>query len=240
MTALAASSRPRDRAWSVLCDFDGTVAPVDVTDSLLEAFARPGWRELEAEWQAGAIGSRACMAQQVALLDCSREQLEAHVASIAVDPGFRPFVAAVHAASAPLTIVSDGLDQVIVSILRREGLAQLPVHASRLVQNGPRHWALEFPAARDDCRSASATCKCAAARVHPDRRVLMVGDGASDFCAAAVADLTFAKPRLLEHCVDLELPCRSMRDFGDALLAWNELTVATPEPTPALAQGEGA
>ena len=239
MSAPAAFSRGRDRGWSVLCDFDGTVAPVDVTDSLLLAFARPGWREVEAEWQAGVIDSRACMAQQVALLDCSREQLDAHVARIAIDPGFSPFVAAVHAAGAPLTIVSDGLDRVILAILAREGLAHLPVRASRLVQNGPRRWSLEFPEAREHCRSASATCKCDAS-VASQRAVLMVGDGASDFCAAHRADLSFAKSRLLDYCTDLDLPCRPMRDFGEALRAWNELMAATSEPTLALAQGEGA
>jgi 2-hydroxy-3-keto-5-methylthiopentenyl-1-phosphate phosphatase len=178
------------------------------------------------------------MAQQVALLDCSRAQLEAHVAGIAVDPGFRPFVDAVQAAGATLTIVSDGLDQVILSILARERLAHLPVRASRLVQTGPRRWALEFPDSCADCRSASATCKCAAAGVDSGQRILMIGDGASDFCVAAAADLTFARSRLLEHCIDLDLPCRPTRDFGDALLAWNELMAPLPEPM--LAGEEGA
>jgi 2,3-diketo-5-methylthio-1-phosphopentane phosphatase len=240
MNRLTECPRAPGPGWSVLCDFDGTISPVDVTDSLLEAFARPGWRELESDWQAGRIGSRACMAQQVALFDCSRAELEEHVAGIAIDPGFRPFVAAVLAAGATLTVVSDGLDQVILSILAREGLAQLPVRASRLVQTGLRRWALEFPNARDDCRSASATCKCNWASGDCRRRVLMVGDGASDFCVAAGADLTLAKARLLEHCVDLGLPCRPMRNFGDALAAWNELARPIPDRSPALAGEEGA
>jgi 2-hydroxy-3-keto-5-methylthiopentenyl-1-phosphate phosphatase len=226
--------------WSVLCDFDGTISPVDVTDSLLAAFARPGWREHESDWRAGRIGSQACMAQQVALFDCSRAELEEHVAGIAIDPGFRPFAAAVLASGASLTVVSDGLDQVILSILEREGLAHLPVRASRLVQTESRRWALAFPHARDDCRSASATCKCAWASGDSRQQVLMIGDGASDYCVAADADLILAKSRLLEHCVDLGLPCRPMRNFGDALVAWSELTRPIPDPSPALAGAEGA
>jgi 2-hydroxy-3-keto-5-methylthiopentenyl-1-phosphate phosphatase len=218
--AEAGSSAPR---WAVLCDFDGTVAPVDVTDSLLVRFARPGWRELERAWEAGLIGSCACMAGQVALLDCSREELEAHVAGVKIDPDFKSFVAAVHATGASLTIVSDGLDAVIAAVLEREGLAHLPVRASRLVQTGARRWALEFPHARDDCRSAGATCKCAPASGDPAQSVLLIGDGASDFCAAAASDLSFARGRLLEHCVDLGLAHRRVDDFGAALVAWNEL-----------------
>ena len=54
--------------------------------------------------------------------------------------------------------------------------------------------------------------------------MLLVGDGASDFCAATRADLTFAKSRLLDHCAVLGIPHRPIRDFfGDALVAWREL-----------------
>src|SRR6185312_8913179 len=47
--------------WTVLCDFDGTIAVDDVTDSLLLRFGRPGWEMLEAAWRDGRIDARACM-----------------------------------------------------------------------------------------------------------------------------------------------------------------------------------
>ena len=232
-----ATTTPRAEAprWTVLCDFDGTISPTDVTDSLLARFARDGWQELERKWQSGAIGSRACMAGQVALLDCSREELDAHLAQIELDPDFAAFAAAVDAAGSSLEIVSDGLDGAILAILARASLQGLTVHASRLVQAGPRSWKLEFPHARPDCVSAGATCKCIRARAHPDRPVLMVGDGASDFCVAAAADVTFARGRLLAHCVDEGIVHRPVASFAEALGAWRELTavervVAAPIP----------
>ena len=36
--------------YSVICDFDGTVTPFDVTDAILERFARPAWKTIEDEW----------------------------------------------------------------------------------------------------------------------------------------------------------------------------------------------
>src|SRR4051812_17596784 len=54
-------SVPAAADWTVLCDFDGTISLRDVTDSLLERFGRPGWRELEQAWERGEIGSRECM-----------------------------------------------------------------------------------------------------------------------------------------------------------------------------------
>ena len=61
--------------WTILCDFDGTISQEDVTDSLLMRFGRPGWDALEVDWRAGKIGSRQCMAGQIALLDCSEDEL---------------------------------------------------------------------------------------------------------------------------------------------------------------------
>lgn len=227
--------------WIVLCDFDGTVSQEDVTDSLLMRFARPGWDVLEADWREGRIGSAACMAGQIALLDCSRDELDEHLATMAIDPDFAAFVALVRRSGAPLRIVSDGLDLAIHRILARHGLDDLPVTASRLVQTGPRRWALKFPNARADCRSASGTCKCAQAEslrtANAGARVLMVGDGASDFCVAGRADLNLARKRLLDHCLDHGLQHRAVANFAQALRLWPELiasppAMARPLPTP--------
>ncbi len=215
-------------AWSVLCDFDGTVSQEDVTDSLLMRFGRPGWDVLEVAWREGRIGSRQCMAGQIALLDCSRDELDEHLAGMTIDPDFDRFVAAVRAAGASITIVSDGLDYAIHSMLRRHGLDGLAVVASHLVQTAPRRWKLEFPNARADCVSASGTCKCARAAlplVAPGTQVLMVGDGASDFCVAHRADLNFASKRLLEYCLEHGIRHRAVANFGQALELWPALGV---------------
>ena len=229
MNGSAASSAVAAAPWSVVCDFDGTISREDVTDSLLLRFARSGWRELEAAWESGCIGSRECMAGQVALLDCSREELEAHVAALTIDPHFASFADAVRGEGGRLTVASDGIGEVIAAMLARAGVARLPVRASRLVQTGPRSWALEFPHARAACTSQAATCKCAALREPASPRALLVGDGASDFCATGAACLTLAKSRLPVHCVESGLPHRPIRDFADALAAWHELVEGDAE-----------
>ena len=55
----------------------------------------------------------------------------------------------------------------------------------------------------------------------------MVGDGASDFCVAGRADLTFASKRLLDHCLDHGLAHRAFANFGQAIELWTAL-LATP------------
>ncbi len=49
---------------NILLDFDGTISLHDTTDVILAAFADPQWHDVEREWIAGRIGSRACMSRQ--------------------------------------------------------------------------------------------------------------------------------------------------------------------------------
>jgi len=206
--------------WTILCDFDGTVAVDDTTDTLLERFGRPGWEALEADWRAGKIGSHDCMAGQVALLDMDRDELDAHLAGREIDEAFPEFVEFAQASGMPIEILSDGLDYAIHTILRRYGLDSLPVVSNHLQPVSAREWQLKFPHASATCRVSSGTCKCArAAGVQAAKRakVLLIGDGASDFCVAEAADFVFAKGKLIAHCIAKNIPHAPIRDFADVL-----------------------
>lgn len=203
--------------WTILCDFDGTISVEDITDSLLERFGRDGWQAIEQAWKRGEIGSRECMARQVALIDASRDELDAHLDRMAIDPAFPAFVAAARAAGMPLAILSDGLDYAIERILGRCGIDDVPIIANRLVAEAARGWRLEFPYGRNGCLSGN--CKCSSAGIaHADhRRVLMIGDGASDFCVAGEVDFVFAKHRLVEHCRAAGIAHATITGFADAV-----------------------
>ncbi len=210
--------------WTLLCDFDGTISVEDTTDTLLERFGKPGWEVLETDWREGRIGSRDCMAGQVALLDMDKAELDAHLNARAMDPAFGDFVRSALAQGMHIEILSDGLDYAIRSILARNALDDLPVTANHLVPVGEREWCLTFPNASPTCSAASGTCKCARAARFQDaataarrKRVLMIGDGASDFCVAAAADFVFAKGKLIDHCRAHNIPHAPIADFADAL-----------------------
>ena len=59
------------------------------------------------------------MAGQVALLDMSRAELDAHLAERIIDPAFADFIEAANSAGASIEVLSDGLDYSIRSILAR-------------------------------------------------------------------------------------------------------------------------
>ena len=78
--------------YSVICDFDGTVTPFDVTDAILERFARPAWKTIEDEWVRGAISARQCMERQIPLIEAPLERLDAFLDTVPVTGGFVEFV----------------------------------------------------------------------------------------------------------------------------------------------------
>lgn len=204
-------------AWHIICDFDGTISRKDTTDQLLNHFARDGWLEIEKQWEDGLIGSKVCMQQQIALLDMSETAFHHCLDQIEIDYGFLELVQFAAQFNLQLSIVSDGLDQVIRYILKKHNLAHLPIIANKLTQCSDRSWQLAFPYAQKDCISQSGTCKCNVAQHPPQHRVLLIGDGRSDFCLAAQADYVFAKKSLIKHCQDKHIPHRAFENLSELI-----------------------
>ncbi|HDS1149475.1 TPA: HAD-IB family phosphatase [Pluralibacter gergoviae] len=218
--------------WTIFCDFDGTISDCDVTDRLLENFGRPGWEDLETRWLNGEIGSAACMAGQVALLDMSRSELEALLSTVRVDADFLRFTQLAARCGFPLHIVSDGLDYAIYWLLARVGIGGVPVIANLLEQVGERRWQLRSPWASAACKGGSGVCKCAVMRQRAPAFSLLIGDGRSDFCLAHEASHVFARGSLLAECRRDSLPHTAVSNFREACAALEALTGLRGEPVP--------
>ncbi|MBV8764046.1 MAG: MtnX-like HAD-IB family phosphatase [Hyphomicrobiales bacterium] len=203
----------------ILLDFDGTIAIEDTTDCLLERFAEPCWRKIEDDWEAGLIGSRECLARQVELVRASQSDIDRFIAGVHIDPGFLPFIEVCSAAGFQITVVSDGLDRIVRGTIERAG-AKLPIAANRLEPTGNERWRLAFPYASANCSSASGNCKCAHANTLGPH--VVVGDGRSDFCAAASADYVFAKGRLRTHCLENGIAHAPIANLTEATLLFDD------------------
>jgi 2-hydroxy-3-keto-5-methylthiopentenyl-1-phosphate phosphatase len=214
-------SRPRVKCH-VFVDFDGTIASLDTTDLLLERFAAPAWRGIEDDWKAGRIGSRECLVRQIDLVRATPAELDDFIADIEIDPGFPAFVDLCIDQGHDVTVVSDGLDRTIETVLKRHDL-DLPFYANHLEWRGADRWRLRFPHARSDCEALSGNCKCQFTESARFDLRMVVGDGRSDFCIARRADLVLAKSALLPHCVAAGLPVRAFETFQqatDLLAGW--------------------
>lgn len=208
----------------VFVDFDGTIAPVDTTDLLLERFAEPAWREIEEEWKAGRIGSRECMVRQIDLVRATPGEMDEFIRTVEIDSGFARFASLFRRLGHALIVVSDGLDRTIRTVLDRNDI-NVPYFANHLQWRGSDRWRLTFPHAKSDCSTLAGNCKCSFAEGNPRALNILVGDGRSDFCLAGRADLVLAKDSLLKHCRSSGLSHIAFENFDEAtelLAGWLE------------------
>jgi 2,3-diketo-5-methylthio-1-phosphopentane phosphatase len=210
------------RGLCVLVDFDGTIAPDDPTDHLLERFADPVWRDVEAAWQGGRISSRECMARQTAMQRVTPEVLDKQIHAVCIDPEFPVFLEFCWQHGAKVKIVSDGFDRVVGATLSAAGIS-VPFFANKLEWQGGDRWRLGFPHAQIDCRTHSANCKCSHSEWSLRQPHVVIGDGRSDFCMATRADYIIAKGTLADYCRSRGIVHAIFADFLEVkahLSAW--------------------
>jgi 2,3-diketo-5-methylthio-1-phosphopentane phosphatase len=209
----------------IICDFDGTITRQDTTDLVLERLADRRWALLQDAWLAGKLSGADCMTGQIALVGGSQADLDAVLDSVQLDPGFAAFVAWCEAMNFPVSIVSDGVDRFIDRILTRAGLDQVTATANRL-EGQPGAWRLELPWREAGCSAGSGVCKCAVSAGGPP--MVYIGDGRSDFCVSAKADILFAKGALADHCAALGRSYYPFDTFHDVRRRLTMLVGARP------------
>jgi 2-hydroxy-3-keto-5-methylthiopentenyl-1-phosphate phosphatase len=197
----------------VFLDFDGTITTRDATDAILDAFADPRWLEIEEAWVTGQIGSRECLAAQMALVTASEQQVHHLLDTIDVDHGLARLLEVCAAEQVPVHIISDGFDYCIERILRRPDrnfraqLTSSHIVSSSLHRDGAG-WRAAFLHPMGPCRHGCATCKpLAMERLNAHGALtVFVGDGFSDRHAAKCADVVFAKDKLASFCEEASIP----------------------------------
>lgn len=193
-------------------DFDGTVVEPDIVDLILQRFAKPQWVKIEEKWERGEIGAKECLAMQIALIDAPLTELLAFVDDTEVENTFPAFVRFIESLGIPSAIVSDGFSVFIKRILAAADI-RVPVFANDLVERKGKLFTV-FPHNKPGC--GAGTCKCRIAdELDGDRRIVLVGDGRSDFCLAESADIIFAKKGLADFCRGKSIVYHEFKSFQD-------------------------
>jgi 2-hydroxy-3-keto-5-methylthiopentenyl-1-phosphate phosphatase len=185
------------------------VTEVDTLHLVLERFGDLAlYRRAEAE-----LGRRLTLQEVIAVeFESVRAPLEEVVDFLLeqarIRPGFHELAQRHH----PL-ILSSGFHELIEPILEREGIF-LEVRANR-VEARPDGWRVTFldEAACAECGEA---CKRGSL---PPGRVVFVGDGVSDQCAALAADRVFARNGLARFLQERGLPYEPFGDLLDVVRA---------------------
>ena len=199
----------------VFCDFDGTITKHDVVDAFLDAFAAPEWLEIEALWRNMKIGSMECLERQMRCVPpISQKEMTEFLDDIEIDPYFVDFARSF--TKGRITILSDGFDFFIQSVLDREGLTGIRHFSNHLVWRPDEAPRAEFPHFEPLCKTAAGTCKCRATKAFaPGRPFTYIGDGQSDFCVTREAAVVLAKGKLAHFCRDEKIPYVEFHTFQD-------------------------
>jgi 2-hydroxy-3-keto-5-methylthiopentenyl-1-phosphate phosphatase len=202
----------------IVVDFDGTISVNDTIDAMLEKFSSPEWIEIERTWLNGDIDAVTCMTKQISLVKADNISLESFFRSIQLDASFLPFFKYVTQFS-KVVIASDGLDHAIKVALRNAGWPEIPIYSNHLnfVPDGIE---ISFPLRKLDCKGGNGMCKCAVANSlvkEVDEPIVLIGDGKSDACIAAMADIVFAKGSLISHCEKNQIKHYRFQTFADVL-----------------------
>ena len=213
----------RPAALEILCDFDGTIASVDTVDLVLERLADPAWRALEEAWVRGEIDSRACMSGQVRLIRGGWPAVARILDGVRLDRTFAPFVAWCRAQAIPLRVASEGIDRVIRHLLARDEIVVDGIWANELVEGHDGRFSLRVPRPRRPTTCGAFFCKCELfPPIVPRPARILIGDGRSDFCCAARADVVFACSKLAIHCQQNDIPFVPFEGFDAVARALGE------------------
>jgi 2,3-diketo-5-methylthio-1-phosphopentane phosphatase len=206
----------RENLVRIFCDFDGTIVSRDVGDAFFERFSGPETLEDSRKFRDGEFGMRALFDRYLSRMGALTPALcDAFADGFAPLEDFPAFVAWARDAGHPLLILSDGLDAYIRRILGSAGLdVEFRANALSFGAEGAPAIALPY---RDEACERCGTCKrnqMLAASADNDV-IVYIGDGISDFCAAAHADLVFAKGELETYCREQNISFRRWRVFDD-------------------------
>ncbi|HTP13237.1 MAG TPA: MtnX-like HAD-IB family phosphatase [Bacteroidota bacterium] len=204
----------------VFCDFDGTVAPVDIGNALFRHFAGDTAQQIARRYVDGEITARECLLSEAeAAGTVSPDELETFVRQFGLDEHFAAFREFCTANRIPLTILSDGLDFYVGRVLKDNGADGCSFYANHLEfvgTNGGTRMQVSFPYRDAECELCG-NCK----RNHmitgsgDDDIIVYAGDGVSDRCAVRYADIVFAKKGLVKYCQDQNISYYEFSDFRD-------------------------
>lgn len=202
------------RPWAVVCDFDGTATVEDTADALsIEFIGYDRWKRANDAFQAGEIAFEGLLREIFEPVGASPGEVRAFAqAHVRFRPGFEQLLARCRRGDIPFVLASGGLDIYIRPALEKlppaltVGLDIRANHAEYI----PGGLALTFP--YQDAEGACGTCgSCKGAVVKElqakGHRVISVGDGNADRCMAGVADVLFARGRLLAWCRGAGIAC---------------------------------
>lgn len=199
--------------YSVFFDFDNTIATIDVLDDIIERFSENrDWEAYEKAWKMGRIGSRECLKGQLKSVRISKKGLLRYLSGVKIDPYFKKVLAVLKENKIRPVILSDNFSFVIKNILKNNAIKGLTVYSNAIRFRKDRIIP-SFPHALPSCLRCGNCKKSNLFKNNFRDKIIYIGDGLSDVCAAKEADIVFGKDDLLRHFRKLKRRCIAFKDM---------------------------
>ncbi len=205
------------------CDFDGTLTQEDVSFLILDRFAEGDWRSVLRDYQDGNIPVGEFNNRAFAMVKKDRATLEKLVKDEArLRPGLHELVEYCRSRDIVMTVVSNGLDFYIKTLLGHNGFGQIKIAAARTIFT-PH--GLDARYYGHDGQELITEFKASYTRkfIEEGYRVFYAGNGPSDVPASRLAAHTFATESLLEHYRRENLSHTPFNDLNDIVAGLKKL-----------------
>ncbi len=207
-------------APALILDFDGTITEQDLLDAIATRFGDEDvFSELEGGLLGGELPLHEVIRREFAPVKAPLgEVVDWVLANAKTRPGFGELVREARERGYEVTVVSSGFKELIEPVLEREGLGDLPLVASS-ADPDPTGWKITFTD-EEICPVCGQACKRASVQALTNgSKLVYVGDGYSDRCAAELADHVFARTGLARYFDAKGLDYMPFEDFHDIVRA---------------------
>jgi len=217
---------------TIFCDFDGTISRRDIGYNIFHHFSNGKNDELLPDWKSGRLSSRDCLLKEAEMSPVTSEELFPFLDQFKIDNGFSAFEKICSENNIDIIILSDGFDLYINYLLKKNNLERLSLITNHgRIENG--FIKIEFPHKNKFCTKCGS-CKGERIREYKDSLekttlTVFVGDGHSDTCAIAEADILFAKKDLEKFCQINDIKYQPYDDFYDVIRQLEKMKILSKD-----------
>ena len=206
---------------AIFADYDGTVTVEDTIDLMLDTFGAPDWLETSKRLDAAGATNIERMTAEFADFKASTNDVRALVREkVHIDETIHDLIEYARQRRWKFVVVSQGVRESVETIFEKYGIHGVEWHANALnpAGGGTKISFPELGAINDgECNRLCGVCKSGYIRQakRGGYTTVYIGDGITDRCPAAVADVVFAKRYLKKYLGEKGIPFIPFETFTE-------------------------